>query len=135
MTPTQSWRGAFPYLFTALSLIVLGTACNKSAPTPKEVASQTLAWNLKTTVEAYDKAGVKSAQWDAAARNCMTAYSHLRAKEPGSDEPWVDIIRTNAAVAMDAGCRDPLVTYLSLRFETRQNSGKDELSRRFYAMA
>ena len=93
MIPRKFCRGAWPCLFTALSLFLLGTAC-KSAPTPKEVAAQTLAWNLKTTVEAYDKVGVKSAQWDESARNCLSGFAHWRTKEPGSDEPWSKIIST-----------------------------------------
>ena len=135
MTPTKFWRGSLPCLFTALSSLLLGTACNKSASTPKEVTSQRLAWNLKTTVEAYNKVGVQSSQWDAAARKCLTAFAHSRSTEPGATEPWAEIISTNAAAAVDAGCTDPMVNYLFIRFAMPQSNSKEEFARRYYAMA
>jgi hypothetical protein len=94
-----------------------------------------LAWNLKTTVGAYDKVGVKSAQWDEPARKCLTAFAHSRSAEPGSSEPWPKIISTNAAAAVDAGCTDPMVNYLFIRFAMPSITTKEDLFKSYYATA
>lgn len=137
MSARKSPSPALPSLFIALSLFVLlATACNKrnQAP-PEQVRDQALAWNLKTTVEAYDAVGIKSPQWDEPAKKALTEFAHSRAKVVGPDEPWGEIISNNVAAAVDAGCTDPMVTYLYIRFAMPQSNSKEEFAKRFYATA
>src|SRR4051812_5273087 len=91
-----------------LLLIVFETGCKPSASTSQQkVTHQRLAWNLQTTVEAYDKIGVKSVQWDEPARKCLTEFARIRSAVVSTNEPGAQIIATNAAAAVDAGCTDP----------------------------
>ena len=137
MFPRKFLSSALPALFTTLWLfVILGTACSKrSHATPEQVRDQSLAWNLKTTVEAYDAVGVKSDQWDEPARRALTEFAHSRAKAVSSNEPSGGIISTNVAAAADAGCTDPMVTYLYIRFAMPQSNSKEEFAKRFYATA
>lgn len=93
-----------------------------------------LEWNLKTTVEAYNKAGNKSIIWDDSARRCLTAFAHSRAQD-STNEPWNEVVSTNAAAAMDAGCTDPMINYLYIRFAMPQTNSKVEFARRLYDTA
>lgn len=108
-------------------LMVFSAACRKNgAELPVEKAKQTrLEWNLKTTVEAYNRAGFSNSVWDESARQCLTEFARLLAAETNSDEPWAEIISTNAAAAVDAGCDDPLVNYLFIKFSMAQTNSKE----------
>jgi hypothetical protein len=122
------------FCFALFSLLVSGPGCSRSASTPEKAAAQMLAWNLKTTVDAYNKAGTKSLIWDDAAQRCLTAFAHLRAQDR-TNESWGEVVSTNASAAMDVGCTDPLITYLYIRFAMPQTNSKVEFFKRFAAMA
>lgn len=83
-------------------------------PAPDAPATDRLEWNLRSLVGAYDTAGTKDRRWDVPARETLEAFAQMRARGD-----------TNARAAMPglvkrtltAGCTDPMVTYLSLRYE------------------
>ncbi len=137
MTP----RKLFVYIpvlcLTFFSLLVLQAGCSRSSSTPtspEKAASQMLAWNLKTTVEAYNKVGTKNAVWNDSARKCLIAFSHSRAGD-SPNEPWNVVVSTNAAAAVEAGCNDPMITYLYIRFALPQTNSKVEFATRLYETA
>jgi tetratricopeptide (TPR) repeat protein len=137
MTPRKFFHCVSVFCFALLLLLGLGPGCSRSASTPvspEKAASQMLAWNLKTTVDAYDKAGTKSLVWDDSAKRCLTAFAHARAKDL-PNESWDEIVSTNAAAAVDAGCTDPLIMYLYIRTVLPQTNSKVEFAKRFYATA
>jgi hypothetical protein len=137
MTPRKALSWVVPRSYPALLLLVVfETGCHRSASTSQEkVAKQRLAWNLQTTVEAYNKIGVKNAQWDESARKCLAEFARTRSAIVSSNEPAGKIISTNAANAVDAGCTDPMVTYLYIRFALPQTNSKVEFANRLYATA
>lgn len=117
---SSPWMG----LFTAGCFVFLAvTGCTRkadsTAPSPKlsaeDAKQQRLAWNLKTTVEAYDKVGDGNSVWDEPARRALTEFARVRAQSTESDEPWGQIIATNCNAAIAAGCRDGMISYLHAR--------------------
>ena len=120
----------------SLSLLAITIAgCKPAPPTPAKVIERRLAWNLKTTVEAYEAVGVKSPEWDEPARRALTEFAHQRAQAVSADEPWGMIISTNVAAALDAGCTDPMVTYLYIRFAMPKTNSRVEFARRYQSTA
>jgi len=93
-----------------------------------------LEWNLKTTVEAYNKVGTMNILWDESARKCLTAFAHLRANDD-TNEPWEEMVSNNAVAAINAGCTDPLVNYLYIRTAMPQTSSKEDFNKRFHETA
>jgi hypothetical protein len=131
---TKSFLAALCSLLIAF--IALGTGCNRnsSSISLQKVTDQRLKWNLQTTVEAYDQIGVKDSKWDDAARKCLTAFAHSRA-EKAADDSSLEIISTNAAAAVAAGCKDPMVNYLFIKFAMPQTNSKEAFANRFAVMA
>jgi hypothetical protein len=116
--------------------VASGAACRKSGSVSSEKAkSHRLEWNLKTTVEAYDHAGFANAAWNQPARECLKEFARSLAGETSSSEPWGEIISTNAAVAMDAGCDDPLINYLFIKCSMAQTNSKEAFLAAFYKTA
>jgi hypothetical protein len=114
----------FPTLAVCFVLFS-GLACKKSgalvaqaqpAQSPEALKQQRLEWNLKTLVAAYQTANHTNARWDASATLALTEFAHARARALATNEAWAEIIATNAAAAVRAGCDDPLVNYLFIKF-------------------
>ena len=140
--------------FACLSLLlVTATACKKepAAPTPtvtsqtnqtnpplsaEEIKQQRLAWNLQTLVDPYERAGFTNANWDVSAKLALTEFVRARAKVMDTNEPWEEIISTNAAAAVRSGCNDPMVSYLFIKFAMNQTTNsKEAFVKAFTAMA
>ena len=92
-------------------------------PAPDSPAKERLAWNLETLVEAYDQVGTKDPRWDAAARDVLRAFAELRS---GGGEEVSSRLPGLARAAAEAGCTDPLVAYLVLRFTRAPFESADE---------
>jgi hypothetical protein len=118
----STWIILFVLLFSAL---FVATACNKSKQ------QQRLAWNLKTLVGPYKKAGHTNSKWDAFAISALTEFAGARAKTFATNEPAGMIIATNAAAAVAAGCDDPLVNYLFIKFAMGQTNSPKAFSDAF----
>jgi hypothetical protein len=134
MTPRKYFRCSPVFCFALLPLILVQAGCGRGASTPaspEKAATQMLAWNLKTTVDAYNKVGTNSLVWDDAARRCLAAFAHMRAGDI-TNEPLGEIVSTNAAAAVDIGCPDPLITYLYIRFAMPQTNSRVEFAKRLY---
>ena len=96
-------------LATAGVILLTATGCKKAAapkaiqPTlsPEQAKEQRLTWNLKTLVEAYEKAGHTSPKWDEPAKRALTEFARTRSKSTESNEAWGLIISTNCIAAVD----------------------------------
>jgi hypothetical protein len=82
---------------------------------------ESLAWNEKTLVGAYDKVGKKNPQWDGLARDALHLMAQLVSH---TGERRLEKLDVRAAMkkAVDAGCDDPLVVFS----QVRQNVGAGE---------
>ena len=120
-------------------LLLTATGCKKTAvpalnhPTlsPEQAKEQRLTWNLKTLVEAYQKAGHTSPKWDEPAKRALTEFARSRSQCTESNEAWGWIIATNCESAVQAGCDDPMVKYLFIRFALDQTNSKEVFLKAF----
>jgi|SRR5208282_3678149 len=111
-------------------LLLAATGCKKAAapgsnhPTlsPEQAKEQSLEWNLKTLVEAYEQAGHTSPKWDEPAKRALTEFARSRSQCTESNEAWGLIISSNCIVAVEAGCDDPMIHYLYVRFCMNQTN-------------
>ena len=93
----------------------------------REAGSNRLAWNLRTLPEAYDKTGSKNHAWDEPARKALDGFARLRSAEGRGDETLSQLVATNCAAAVAAGCDDPMIAYLNARYvlASREISGTE----------
>ncbi|MGH7939966.1 MAG: hypothetical protein ACREFR_02705 [Limisphaerales bacterium] len=111
---TKVWVGWIIPLFLAVTAV----SCKKAA-------ENRLAWNLKTLAGAYKQAGHTSSSWDASAIEALTEFARARADVLAPNEPWARIISTNAAAAVQAGCDDPMVRYLFVKYSPDQTNSPE----------
>jgi hypothetical protein len=90
-------------------------ACNKRV-SPQDAKQILLDWNLKTTVDVYQKEGNSNPKWDELAKRALTEFARAQSQCTESNEAWELIISTNCAAAVDAGCNDPMIAYLYASF-------------------
>jgi hypothetical protein len=117
-----TWIG----LCIATGLISVG--CNETGASrklPPRVAPLTrLDWNLKTLVEAYQVAGHTNSKWDEPATRALTEFARFRSPGTTSNNNSFLIISTNCVAAVDAGCDDPMIRYLYVRYGMDPNAKK-----------
>jgi hypothetical protein len=93
-----------------LAVLALGVS---AAPAKDDQTNS--PWWRKTFVESYDHEAKKDAKWDVPAREAVVRYSRLLATDV-SGEKFVEQLDRPLTEAMDAGCDDPYIQYLFLRF-------------------
>ena len=124
-------------LCAAIGLIFV--ACNKTdatkKPAPEAAPLTRLEWNLKTLVDAYQKAGHTNPKWDEPAKRALTEFARTRSQGTESNEAWGWIISTNCIAATDAGCDDPMIRYLYNRFSMNQTNSSKAFADAFYGCA
>lgn len=120
--------------FAALGLMLFFTsACKKNAAEKARIENkQRLDWGLKTTVQAYEQAGHTNPKWDEPAKRALTEFSRMRAKSIGAAS---FIISDNASAAVKAGCDDPMVNYLFIKFAMDQDKSKEAFTTAFHKAA
>jgi hypothetical protein len=112
------WLGFFIVACLALA------SCGKKV-TPQQARQSRLDWNLKTSVVAYRLSGDTDAAWDEPAEQALNEFARSRSGMLDSNENWSEIIGTNCAAAIKAGCDDPMIQYLYVRnFMSQTNSPK-----------
>jgi len=116
------------------------TACHHQSAQKKlspEAARQArLDWNLKTLVGSYQDVGNTDAKWDEYATNALNLFAQIRAASTSDDYAQYSIA-TNCDAAIQAGCDDPMIRYLHLRYPMKQAGRKeyaDALSKVEYDM-
>ncbi len=129
MMQKATLRGVFLLtLFCAMGCHNDKSAPAAASPQSEEARNQSLNWNIQTTVTAYDHAGFTNPKWDDSARECLKEYAHFRANVVDADEPASEIIGTNATAAVAAGCNDPMVRYLYLRYGASETKTPQEIA-------
>jgi hypothetical protein len=111
-------------------LLLTATGCKKAAApkpiqstlSPEQAKEQRLTWNLKTLVEAYEKAGHTNPKWDEPAKRALTEFARSRSQCVESNEAWGLIVSSNCIIAVNAGCDDPMIRYLYVRFSMNQTN-------------
>jgi hypothetical protein len=106
MNARLSWRG-----FGAL----LGAQLLAGAPSGDAIQPN-LDWYRTTILGSYEKHGRKSPKWDAAARSALEAYLPMRAAKGPTDPQERGKLALHLKAAIAAGCDDPYIQYLHLRF-------------------
>ena len=111
-------------------LILMLSACHRTTAVSCPVVSTNplvqyrFEWNYKTLVEPYEKAGHTSPRWDEPAKCALTEFARVRSQCTESNEAWELIISTNCIAAANAGCDDPMVRYLFIRFALDRTNSK-----------
>lgn len=124
-------------LMVLLTIIAVTTnACHKTpAPSSGTAKQQRLDWNLKTLVQAYQDHGNNDAKWDGFVISALTEFARARAHVTDADEPVNEIISTNIAAAVQAGCDDPLVNYIYIKYAMPQTGSREDFAKAFSKMA
>jgi len=126
--------------------IFMLTACHKTTAvktiaiaypvvSTNALVQQRFEWNYKTLVEPYEKAGHTSPKWDEPAKHALTEFARSRSQCVESNEAWGLIISTNCSAAMDAGCDDPMIHYLYIRFSMSQTNSTQAFADAFCTTA
>jgi hypothetical protein len=106
-------------LTASLALCCQAQSVEKAVPQDPAVRlkrqKETLAWNERTLVGAYDRVGKKSPRWDRQAREAldMMARSVSRVEDP---PPSPETVRGAFRKAVEAGCDDPLIAFTHFRY-------------------
>ena len=127
------------WIVFGIVVCVVFTACNKKTSTPSEAISTQieiapdgrLSWSLKTLVEPYEKSGNTDEKWDRPAKQALTEFARVRSKVTATNEHWFEIISTNAAAAVAAGCNDPMVNYLFIKYSMASTNSKEAFTAAF----
>jgi hypothetical protein len=121
----QSVRNFFS-VGVCLSACLILSACNKVYFVKRHfsdpVKQARLDWNYKTTVDVYQSAGFKNKKWDAPAERALAEFACARADVLETNESSWEIISTNADDAVQAGCTDPMVNYLFIKYAMNQTN-------------
>jgi hypothetical protein len=90
-------------------------------PIPQDLArmekrrSERLLWYIRTVGGAYDRVGKKDPRWDDQARDALALAARMFSLEVDPAVTDGDIYK-RARSAVDAGCDDPYLRYIYLRF-------------------
>src|SRR5438477_1977327 len=98
-------------------------AAEASGPSQRaedRAAAQTLAWLKHTVREPYDRVGKRDPWWDTAARKALDEYVLALRKNGDPDGSRLKAVGAAAHEAALAGCNDPLISYLDVRFGTER---------------
>ncbi len=105
------------------------TACDQQNRKQKEQIQQKaqqsrLEWHRQNLVGAYQTFGSRRAVWDTPAEEALELFAEIRCGSKPFTTEMVQTLKGLAAKAVDAGCNDPLVTYVHARY-VLSDSGMD----------
>jgi Domain of unknown function (DUF4034) len=114
----------------AVGLFLPGCDRNQSAKKnfPAVARLSRLDWNLKTTLEAYNQVGSTDPGWNDFARTALTEFARSRAGAVEPGENAYIIISTNCIAAVNAGCDDPMVRYLYIKYGMDQHESRQKFA-------
>src|SRR5262245_27388419 len=112
-------RAILPFAFS--------TYCQVVRAGTNDPAPDLLAYNLRTTVDAYDRAGRKDPKWDVEAKACLRKFAELRSLTNGAPTSLPEQLKTDVAKVMGLKCDDPLLRYLHTRFVLSASRSTAEL--------
>jgi hypothetical protein len=126
------WRGMCIVL--CLGVVACHKTIHHKILSPKVAQQMRLEWNQKTLDETYKTAGQTDSRWDAFADRGLNEWARIRSHATDSDEDWAAIISSSCADALNAGCTDPMIRYLSLR-TTGGTGTKQEIANQYCKVA
>jgi hypothetical protein len=94
----------------------LGGLLLSCSPKPPATREDRLKWNLTTLTNDYESAGRKSPKWDQAAREALTEFARSRTASVDDALVLNDLAGSVSESAVAAGCDDPMVAYLAVRY-------------------
>jgi hypothetical protein len=117
-----------------LTFVAAAGSARADAPIPQDAAAMEkrsrdwLEWNRRTLAGAYDKVGRKDPRWDKPAREALELTARMFSMQV---DPVVtlDDIDKPAKAAIDAGCDDPMVSYVFARSSAVQQGVSPEEAR------
>jgi hypothetical protein len=127
--PAQGWLAWL--CLTTLALAACHKTDRSASPLSKNGKEYRLEWNLNTLVAAYEKAGHKSSAWDEMAKRALTEFARSRSLVTGTNEDAALIISSSVLSATRAGCDDPLVHYLYIRYAMEQTNSREAFTSEF----
>ena len=86
-----------------------------SVPT-NGLTTELLKYNLRTTIEAYEKVGRKNSKWDDQAKKCLRLFAEIRSTTNHNVNGLIEQLNTNLVAVRGLNCDDPLIRYLYMRF-------------------
>jgi hypothetical protein len=81
-----------------------------------------LRWHQETLVKAYQTIGRRRASWDAPAEQALGMFAESRSLTRPTTKEFRDQMKQLIGAAVDAGCDDPLIGYLYVRFVVSESS-------------
>ena len=83
---------------------------------PPKDAEKRFQWNLGTSVGDYERVGNQDPKWDEPARKALEMFARIRSYGVSSVPNAVTNIGGLCGEAIKAGCDDPLIHYLHMRY-------------------
>ncbi len=114
----SGYRGLAPnwMLFKALEEAQAGAAVAQGSAPSSTPRSKRWEWTCRDTVEAYARVGKTNAAWDNPAKQALELYAEARSA-PGDRGGFLNTsVAGLVQAALGAGCDDPLIQYLNLRY-------------------
>ena len=94
-------------------------SCSPRQPATRE---DVLKWNLSALTNSYDASGHKNSKWDTDALEAMTEFARTKTASDDELEVLLDLTGDAADNAVNAGCDDPMVRYLYVRYASGNKS-------------
>src|SRR5689334_2262820 len=121
--------------FQIIALFALLIISERLSAATNGMSPELLSYNLKTSVEAYDRVGRKNPKWDADAKACLKTFAELRSVTNGMTKELVGSLNTNLPTSIARGCDDPMVRYLHARFVLGSTKSAAEMALVFNEIA
>jgi hypothetical protein len=100
----------------AMGLVLLLGSCSHEKPETQEDIQK---WNSDTLKGSYDSFGQKNPKWDKDAQNALAEFARTRTAPDDESELLSDLVGESAASAVNAGCDDPMIRFLYVRYASR----------------
>jgi hypothetical protein len=94
---------------------ILLPACSHKAPATRQDRQK---WNQTMLAQAYQSGGHTNPKWDGDAQDALSNYAHTKTASDDEMEVLAELTGDAAESAINAGCDDPLIRYLRVRFSS-----------------
>jgi alkylhydroperoxidase/carboxymuconolactone decarboxylase family protein YurZ len=98
------------FIFKFFLLLVVTAFFGSGITAGAQASEQYLQWNRKTLAEAYLRVGKRDKAWDEKALGVLESAALMASGSPNAKS--YPELAASAKAAMDAGCNDPLITFL-----------------------
>jgi hypothetical protein len=105
-----------------LPLLLLAGGSGFAPAATEPIDPEQLAYNLKTTLQAYESVGRTNAKWDAEVKKVLTTYARILSWTNDTLKPLQKDLRAGLGRLATMNCDDPLIKYLQVRFGAAANA-------------